>query len=55
MAGAGQTTGTSYVLSYRVNYSRYEAQETITLFKAPGEDTPKIVGYNVNSKGFIVQ
>jgi hypothetical protein len=45
--------GTYYYLTYKVEYSKYTAQEQFTLFKPKGEEEVKIIGHNTNSDGLL--
>lgn len=54
---AQQTVGTDdktqYVLLYKVGYSKFEATERINLIKEEGSDSIKIIGYHIDSPGFL--
>lgn len=45
--------GTYYKMQYEVNYSKYSSSETLTLFKPALGGGLKILGYNINSPGFL--
>lgn len=45
--------GTTMILQYKNQYEKYEADETFTLYKATGTKDYKILGYNINSVGFL--
>jgi len=45
--------GTYWTLECDVSYSKYPASETITFFKPTAGSDFKIVGHNINSKGFL--
>jgi len=49
----GTDKKTEYVLVYEVEYSKHKATETISMLKEGEETTAKIVGYNINSPGFL--
>jgi len=49
----GTNSHTDYVVVYNIEYSKHKAVETITMLKEDGEEKPKIVGYNVQSDGFL--
>ncbi len=47
-------TGTLAVLVYRVQYSKYDATETLTLFKSIGDSAFRIMGHHIHSDGFTL-
>lgn len=47
----GTNSKTEYILLYKVVYSKYQSEEKISLIKENNE--VKILGYNVNSEGFL--
>lgn len=48
----GSNPSSNYVLVYKNKYERFEARETITLTKEE-DGQIRILGYNINSDGFI--
>lgn len=47
----GTDPKTEYVVAYEVEYSNHIAMETISMLKE--KDSVKIIGYHVNSNGFL--
>lgn len=50
---SGTDSRTEYVLVYDIKYSKHKAIETISLLKEGDEGDIKILGYNVQSDGFL--
>jgi len=48
-------TGTMLVYQCRVIYSKYDADETLTLFKGREDKDYQIVGHHFNSNGFLLE
>lgn len=48
-------SGTSIVYQCKVNYSKYDADETIRLFKGSGDEKYLIVGHQINSDGLLAE
>jgi hypothetical protein len=46
--------GTLAVFVYRVQYSKYDATETLTLFKSIGDSSFRIMGHQIKSDGFAL-
>jgi len=47
----GSNPSSEYLLLYEIEYQKYPARETIRLIKE--KDSIRIIGYNVNSEGFL--
>ena len=47
--------GTYSILTYRVKYAKYPADETITVYQPATGGEPEILGHNINSEGFILE
>ena len=46
-------SGTYFQLEYRVAYTKYPADETLTVFKPSGGGGMQILGHHINSEGFL--
>ena len=47
--------GTTVVLQCQVNYSKYSATESFTLFKGVSDSEYKILGHQINSDGLLTE
>jgi hypothetical protein len=46
-------SGTFYILQYKVTYTKYQADETLTLFRPTTGGEIKILGHSIQSPGFL--
>jgi|GEM_PF-5774228 hypothetical protein len=52
--GVGELpSGTYYELQYKVEYTKYPANEMLTLYKSSSNEDILIFGFNINSSGFL--